>query len=129
MKPFIVSLLALLAIDSVWLTVMAKKFYSQHIGHIMASSPNLVPAGAFYLVYSLGITFFVVTPAIQNNSSLTKVFLTGALLGLVAYATYDLTNHATIKNWPTIVTLVDLVWGALLTGTVSLIAFYVTKHY
>jgi uncharacterized membrane protein len=129
MKPFIVSLLALLAIDSVWLTVMAKKFYSQHIGHIMASSPNLVPAGAFYLVYSLGITFFVVTPAIQNNSSLTKVFLTGALLGLVAYATYDLTNHATIKNWPTIVTLVDLIWGALLTGTVSLIAFYVTKHY
>jgi uncharacterized membrane protein len=89
MKPFIVSLLALLAIDSVWLTVMAKKFYSQHIGHIMASSPNLVPAGAFYLVYSLGITFFVVTPAVHNNSSLTKVFLTGALLGLVAYATYD----------------------------------------
>jgi uncharacterized membrane protein len=129
MKPFIVSLLALLAIDSVWLTVMAKKFYSQHIGHIMASSPNLVPAGAFYLVYSLGITFFVVTPAVHNNSSLTKVFLTGALLGLVAYATYDLTNHATIKNWPTIVTLVDLIWGALLTGAVSLIAFYVTKHY
>ncbi len=125
---FIATLIPLLAIDFVWLTTMSKHFYNKHIGHILAESPNLIPAGIFYLIYSFGITFFVVLPAIQGGFSFGKTFIYGAVLGFIAYATYDLTNHATIKNWPTIVTVVDLVWGALLTGTVSVIAFYITKN-
>ncbi len=123
------SLISLLLIDSVWLITMSRHFYSKHLGHILADSPSLIPAGLFYLIYSFGITFFVVMPAIQGNFSITKTFLFGAILGFVAYATYDLTNHATIKNWPAIVTVVDLIWGALLTGTISVIAFYITKNF
>jgi len=133
MKTFIFSfvsaLLSLFVIDFFWLTTMSKKFYSKHIGFIISDSPNLIAAGFFYLIYCLGIVFFVVLPSIQNNYSLTRVFLQGFLFGLVAYATYDLTNHATIKNWPLIVTLVDLSWGALLTGVVGLASFYITKNF
>ena len=123
------SLISLLLIDSVWLITMSRYFYSKHLGHILADSPSLIPAGLFYLIYSFGITFFVVMPAIQGNFSITKTFLFGAILGFVAYATYDLTNHATIKDWPAIVTVIDLIWGALLTGTISVIAFYITKNF
>ncbi len=124
---FLASLLPLLVIDAVWLTTMAKRFYNHHLGHILAESPKLLPAGFFYLIYSLGITYFVVMPAIQGSFGYGKTFLIGALLGFIAYATYDLTNHATVKDWPTIVTCLDLVWGSLLTGTVSIIAVYITK--
>jgi uncharacterized membrane protein len=122
-------LISLLLIDIVWLTVMSKNFYSKQIGHLLSESPKLFPAGIFYLIYSFGIIFFVVLPAIQGNFNISKTFIYGALLGIIAYGTYDLTNHATIKDWPTIVTAVDIVWGALLTGTVAVIALLITKNF
>ena len=124
---FISTLISLLLIDIVWLTVMSKNFYNKQIGHLLSESPKLFPAGIFYLIYSFGIVFFVVLPAINGNFSVSKTFIYGAVLGTIAYATYDLTNHATITEWPLIVTIVDIVWGALLTGTISIIAFLVTK--
>ncbi len=133
MKIFIISslsaLISILAIDSVWLYIMSKKFYQPNIGHLMADKVNFIPAIFFYLLYVSAISFFVVIPAFEKNVSPTYVFLVGAFLGLLAYGTYDLTNHSTLKDWPTIVTLVDLVWGALLTGAVSLIAYYITKYF
>jgi uncharacterized membrane protein len=113
-------LFIMLAIDAVWLTLMAKFFYSKQIGHLMAASPSLIPAMVFYLIYALGVTVLVLLPAIANQTVLFKIFCYGALLGFMAYATYDLTNQATLKDWPAIVTCVDLLWGTILTGTVSL---------
>jgi uncharacterized membrane protein len=133
MKTFFISslssLIAILAIDSVWLYIMSKKFYQPNIGHLMADKVNFIPAIFFYLLYVSAISFFVVIPAFKNNYSPINIFLVGAFLGLLAYGTYDLTNHSTLKDWPTIVTLVDLVWGALLTGSVSLIAYYTLKYF
>jgi uncharacterized membrane protein len=131
MKTFIIaylsSILPMLAIDGVWLATMSKRFYMVRLGSIMAPSPRLAPAALFYLVYNLGIALLVVVPAVDHHTAMFKVLLYGALLGLVAYGTYDLTNQATLREWPKVVTIVDLVWGALLTGGVSVIAVAVTR--
>jgi uncharacterized membrane protein len=128
MKTFLVAyfagLLPMLAIDVVWLTVAGKRFYPARIGHLLAEKPRLVPAGIFYLIYVLGIAGLVVVPAVNEGTGYLEVLLYGALLGLVAYGTYDLTNQATLKEWPPLVTLVDLAWGSALTGAVSVLALY-----
>ncbi len=124
---YISFLIPMLAIDAVWLVVMSKKFYSSRIGSLMKESPRLAPAVIFYLLYALGPTVFVVIRAVNHDTGYLKVFLFGALLGLVAYGTYDLTNEATLKTWPVVVTIVDLVWGALLTGVVSIISVSLTR--
>jgi uncharacterized membrane protein len=117
----------MLAIDGVWLATMSKRFYAARLGSLMTASPRLAPAGVFYLLYALGITLLVAVPAVNDGTALLKVFAYGALLGLVAYGTYDLTNQATLKDWPVVVTVVDLVWGALLTGVVSIISVALTR--
>ena len=133
MKTFIISLvsslLIMVVIDYVWLTTMSKSFYGKYLGHLLAEKPNLIPAVMFYVIYIVAISVIVVLPALQGNFSIGKVFLLGAFLGLTAYATYDLTNQATLKNWPTIVTIVDLIWGTVLTGTVSTITVLITRYF
>lgn len=124
---FISSLVVMTVIDALWLGLVAPKFYREHIGFIMADKPNWFAAAAFYVIFVIGVTVFVVYPGWQNAQSLIKIGLLGALLGLVAYATYDLTNQATLKNWPPIVTAVDLVWGAFLSGSVSVIAVAILR--
>ncbi len=124
---FISSFVAMTVIDALWLGLVAPKFYKEHIGFLMADKPNWFAAAAFYVIFVVGITVFVVYPGWQNSTGLVKVALMGALLGLVSYATYDLTNQATIKNWPYIVTIVDLAWGAFLSGTVSVIAVSILR--
>jgi uncharacterized membrane protein len=124
---YISVLLPMLVFDIIWLATMAKRFYSVQLGSLMSGSASLIPAGIFYLLYGLGLTFFIVVPALNNNTDLLKVFLTGAFLGLVCYATYDLSNQATLKDWPVLVTIVDLIWGTLLTGTVSAIAVFLSR--
>lgn len=126
---FFTSLITFLAIDSIWLLTMAKSFYGKHIGHLMSESPNFVSAGIFYIIYLIGLVVFVIMPAINGNFSLLKICLYGALFGLVTYATYDLTNQATLKNWPVIVTVVDLIWGSFLTSAVALITTSVIKYF
>lgn len=124
---FISSLVVMTVIDALWLGLVAPKFYREHIGFIMADKPNWFAAAAFYVIFVIGVTVFVVYPGWQNAQSLIKIGLLGALLGLVAYATYDLTNQATLKNWPPIVTAVDLAWGAFLSGSVSVIAVAILR--
>jgi len=117
----------MLIIDGVWLMLMAKSFYGKYLGHLMADTPHLPPAAIFYIIYILGLTVLIIEPALSGNSSYLKIFLFGALFGLVAYSTYDLTNQATLKDWPLIVTVVDLVWGTLLTGTVAVVTTIIVK--
>ena len=117
------------AFDGLWLGTMTKAFYRPQLGALLAKTPNWLAAGIFYPLYVFGILFFVVSPALKNNLNLTQVFMTGALLGLVAYGTYDFTNQATLKNWPVIVTVVDLIWGAVITGSVSLLAVWIIRSF
>lgn len=111
-------------IDGVWLAVIAKNFYAKYLGYLMAKTPNLAAAGIFYVIYIIALVVLVISPAVQKGS-LQGAILTGALFGLAAYATYDLTNLATIKDWPLIVTIVDLVWGTFLTGTVAGVSYHI----
>ena len=90
----------------------------------MADKPNWIAAVIFYLLYIGGILFFSVLPALREHSWQTAV-INGAILGLLCYATYDLTNMATIKNWPLIVVIVDIIWGIVLTGSVSVITYLI----
>ena len=123
-KSYITVLVSLLVIDGLWIGVIAKNFYHKYLGFIFADKFVLWPAGIFYLLYAFGVVFFVVNPALEAKS-IGIALIRGALLGLVAYATYDLTNQATISKWPVIVTVVDIIWGALVTAVVSGITYYV----
>ena len=115
--------LAMLALDVVWLAVIAKSFYRGGIGHLMADPPNLVAGGVFYLLYPVGILLFAVTPAPWSGPlrlvPWSQAVLAGALFGLFAYATYDLSNLATLRGWPLRLTLVDIVWGTALTAAAA----------
>ena len=115
-------------LDTVWLGFIAPGFYKKHIGFIMAKNPNLIAAIIFYLIFVLGVTTFVIYPSWKNFQSLTKTGILGALFGLVTYATYDLTNQASLNNWPYIVTFVDLLWGTVLIALVSIIAVSLLKR-
>ena len=124
---YVVSLISMTVFDALWLGIVAPAFYKKHIGFIMSSKPNWTAAAIFYLIFILGVTVFVVYPGWNDGQSLVKVALIGAVLGLVTYATYDLTNQATLKNWPVIVTVVDMIWGTVLTAGVSVVAVSLLK--
>lgn len=128
-SSFLSTFLTMLVIDGVWLSTMSKRFYAVQLKSLMASNPNLLPAGIFYLLYAIGVTMFIVLPSVRNNESLIRIFLFGALFGLVCYSTYDLTNQATLRDWPVIVTVVDLIWGTICTGTVGVIAVLIVRRF
>ena len=107
-----------LLIDVAWLALIAPKLYKANIGHLMADKPNLPAAGVFYLLYIAALLFFVIDPALVKGSAWQAVW-TGAFLGLVMYATYDLTNLATMKDWPLKITAIDLAWGTFITAATS----------
>ena len=110
-----------LLIDIVWLGFVAPKLYKANIGHLMAEKPNLIAAGVFYLLFIAALLFFVIDPALVKGSVWQAVW-TGAFLGLAMYATYDLTNLATLKAWPLKITVIDLAWGTFITAATSGIA-------
>ncbi len=114
-------------IDMVWLGLVASKFYQTHLGFLLGPV-NWTAAIIFYLLYILGIVVFAIVPGLQAESIL-KALVLGALFGFIAYATYDLTNLATLKDWPLIVTIVDLAWGAVLTGAVAAGGYYTAKMF
>jgi uncharacterized membrane protein len=119
---FLITFATFLALDSVWLGLVAPKLYKNNIGHLMADKPNLVAALIFYLLYILGLLVFVLLPAIHDKNIAKAAYL-GALFGLVAYATFDLTGQAVFKNWPTKITLIDMAWGTTVTTGVSSVAY------
>lgn len=116
-------------VDSVWLTSMIN-VYRQNIGEILLpDSIRFAPAIAFYLLYIFGIVWFAISPALIAGGSLQTAALNGALLGLVCYGTYDLTNQATLKVWPTFITAMDMTWGAFLTATAAVAGTLAARWY
>jgi uncharacterized membrane protein len=109
-------------IDSIWITKMAPGFYRKYMGNLLRKKPDFFAAVVFYLIYILGIIVFALSPALREDSFWYAAGL-GGLLGFVMYATYDLTNQSTLKNWPRIVTVVDMAWGTFVTGAVTAITF------
>lgn len=119
---YVLTAAVFLALDVVWLSTMAERLYRPAIGHLMAPNFAVVPAVLFYVLYVGGIVFFAVAPAMGMRRPVLAALGLGALLGLLAYATYDLTNQATLKDWPWQVTLADLAWGSFVTGTSAAVA-------
>ena len=117
-----VAAIVMLALDATWLTLTANSFYRRLIGDIMLDGFRPAPAVAFYLLYLCGAVIFAVHPAFATGKWTTAAAF-GALFGLIAYATYDLTNQATLKSWSTLVTIVDMAWGCVLTAIVATLAY------
>lgn len=123
---FIAAAAAFGALDFLWLSNAAPRLYRPAIGEIMADQVRWGPAAAFYVLYLVGVTVLVVLPALKAGGP-GKALWSGGLFGLVAYATYDLTNQATLRVWPTHLTLIDLAWGAFATAMASVVAVLVTR--
>jgi uncharacterized membrane protein len=121
LRNFVITFVVFFAIDLIWLGLIAKNLYAKHLGYIMAEKVNWTAAILFYVLFIIGILYFAITPA----TSLGNVVLSGALFGLISYATYDLTNLATIKSWPVIITVIDLVWGTTLSTLTASISYLI----
>ena len=117
-------LITLIAVDLVWLLGIAKNLYRDEMGNLMASEPKLLAGLAFYLIYALGVCIFVIAPALSKQS-LIYALQYGALFGLFCYMTYDLTNLAVIRDFPTKLAFVDIVWGSLVTAFSAGLAYWV----
>jgi len=126
MKAYAIALTTFLALDLLWLGVVARGFYASQLGGLMRDNINYAVAGGFYLAYVAGVVFFATAPALAEGSW-QKAALNGFLLGLLAYGTYDMTNIATIRNWPVAMSLVDMGWGGLVTSLVALSSFHLTR--
>lgn len=125
-KIYLLALTIFLIIDAIWLLFIAKDLYAKEIGFLLAEKPNLVAALIFYLIFILGMVFFVINPGIEKESI--KYIVTASLLfGLVTYATYDLTNLATVKNFPLKIVVIDMIWGSFISFVVSISTYLIIK--
>ena len=124
---YFLTALLFFAIDLIWLGVIAKNFYSRHLGRLLRERVNWTAAILFYLLYILGIMIFAILPGI-SSASLLRTLILGVLYGLFTYATYDLTNLATLKDWPVKIVVVDIFWGMVLCGLVSAGGFIVATR-
>lgn len=122
---FAVALVVFLALDAVWLFTMSDRLYRPAIGHLMREGFDVRAAALFYVLYITGMMSFVILPALNPRQAL----LRGALFGLIAYATYDLTNQATLRDWPWVVTMADLAWGAFVTGMSCTAAYMAVRRH
>ena len=125
-KLFIIALPVFFIIDMVWLVLVAKKFYQEQIGFLMKPDINWLAAIIFYFLFIAGLVIFVISPAVEKHSWV-HALVFGALFGLITYATYDLTNLATLKDWPLFVTVVDLIWGTVLAASISVITYFIAN--
>lgn len=126
LKLYLISLPIFFGIDLIWLSLIARKFYISQIGDLMKTNINWAAAILFYLLFIAGLIIFVILPSIEKHSWQSALIF-GALFGFLAYATYDLTNLATLKNWPITVSIVDMIWGAILAGSVSTIVYFISE--
>jgi uncharacterized membrane protein len=123
-KLYAIALPVFFVIDMIWLGLIAKGFYRAQIGALMKPEVNWTAAIVFYLIFIAGLVVFVISPAVEK-SSWKHALLFGALFGLVCYATYDLTNLAVAKDWPLLVTIVDMIWGSVLAASVSIATYFI----
>jgi uncharacterized membrane protein len=125
-KLFAATLAVFLIIDLAWLSLVARGLYQKQLGFLLAPSTKWLAAVLFYLLFVLGLLVFVVVPGLEAGS-LGITLLRAALYGLITYATYDLTNLATVKDWPILITVVDLGWGTILSTVVSLLSYSIGR--
>ncbi len=119
LSAYLATAVVMIVLDLLWLGVIATPLYQQGLGHLMAERPNLMAAAAFYVLYVFGLLMFTIVPQAADASWL-KTAATAAMFGLVAYATYDLSNLATLRNWPVWLSLVDMTWGAVLSAVAAI---------
>ena len=127
LKLYVLTVPVFFAIDILWLGAIARAFYRRHLGFILSPDVNWTAAVTFYLIYIAGIIFFAVRPALASGS-LSKAALLGGLFGFFTYATYDLTNMATIKNWPLKIVVVDILWGTCLCALVAGLSLLIARQ-
>jgi uncharacterized membrane protein len=123
---YVATLVVFCGVDFVWLAFIAKDFYRDRIGHLMAESPDWTAAGLFYLVYIAGLLYFAVLPALRANAW-TRATVQAAFFGYFAYATYDLTNLATLKGWPVSIVVADLAWGTFVSAVGATAGFFIAR--
>ena len=125
-KYYLIALVIFVIFDAIWLGIISRNLYSKYLGYIMTETPNWIAAIIFYLLFIVGIIVFVVFPGMEEKK-LWVSFGKAALFGLVTYATYDLTNLATIKSWPIQITIIDLIWGTFLSSIVGVTTIILGK--
>ena len=123
---YLLTTIVFFAIDMVWLGFIAKDIYRKYLGSLLSDKVNWAAAIIFYLIFIVGIFIFVINPAIEKQTVWRAIVL-GAFFGFISYATYDLTNYATLKGFPLNVVFIDLAWGAALTSIVSLVGYHIVK--
>ncbi len=124
---YISAFITMVVLDGIWLTITVSKFYRPHLGHLWIDNISYWPAIVLYLIYTFALSAILIVPAVQNSYPLLKVLFLGFLFGFAAYACYDITNQATLKDWPLIVTIIDMLWGATVTAIASGIAYKIVK--
>lgn len=125
-KKYVITFIVFFAIDIIWLGFIAKNLYKENLGHLMATSTNWTAAIILYAFFIGGLLFFVINPALGKDSIIYALFV-GALFGFITYATYDMTNLATLRDWPLKITIIDIAWGTVLNGLTASISFYIIK--
>jgi uncharacterized membrane protein len=120
------TLIVCFGIDLIWLGLMNSRFYKPNLAGLMSDKVNWAPAFLFYVIFIVGMLVLVVMPSVDKGSWVRATF-TGGLLGMVAYATYDLSNLATLNNWPAILTAVDIAWGTALSAMVATVSYFIAR--
>jgi len=122
---YLCTAVAFFAIDFLWLGFVAKRFYSSRLSHLLADRINYTAAAGFYALYIIGVVIFAVAPALEAGSW-QPATVHGAMFGFFCYATYDMTNQSTLRNWPAVITIIDISWGTALSGTAATIGYFAT---
>lgn len=125
---FGVTFIVFMGIDLIWLGFVAKNLYAKYLGYLMAPKINWLAALIFYVIFIIGILYFVIAPTLVDRN-LGQLILRAALFGFITYATYDLTNLATVRDWPITITIIDLIWGTTLSTSVSLISYLIITNF
>lgn len=127
-KNFMITFAVFMTIDLIWLGVVAKKLYNKYLGYIMAKNINWLAAIIFYIIFVIGLLLFVIYPAMAKDS-IQYLILYGMAYGFITYATYDLTNLATLKDWPIEITIIDLIWGTSLSTLTSYFSYLIINKF
>jgi len=122
------AVIAFLVIDGLWLGLIARQFYADQLGSLLRSPFWVLPAAVFYLFYTAGLVFLAVRP-LQPEVSIASVAAYGAIVGALAYGTYDMTNLSTIKDWPVLMSVVDMIWGTVLSASVAVVSALVVRQF
>lgn len=128
LKTYFITFLVFIVIDLVWLGFIAKNLYRKHLGYLMVENVNWIAAIIFYMIFIAGILFFVINPSIEKDN-IRYAILAGAFFGFITYSTYDLTNLATVKDWPIRIVIIDIIWGTILATSTSTLSFLIIKKF